>query len=409
MNRGIWLGSSIVLIGALLDEPGLVLVGAFAVLAAALTGGWAGRGVRDLHYRRELGAHRALWGDRVPLAVELWNRKFLPVLRVTTNDRVTEGLVLAERALEPTGDGEAILQNVWSLLWYEKVVRHFQVLADHRGVFRFGRIELAVSDVFGHGLAGAVQTRPARLVVLPRAVPVRHAFAARAPFGSTRSRSGLFQDPASFAGVRSYQQGDSARQRHWRASARLGKPVTKRFEFVHDRTIIVVVDGQTVESPHWLPDVDTEVLEMVAVAAMSLARHVLADGRACGVASAIRSSIHRDIDYLPPRTGPGQIGRIGETLASMGQNVSAPFSGLIAALPARVPSGVTLVTVSARLPDSYLRTLVGLRRGGFMVEHVALGEGAAISAHRLRAAGIVASEARLDPDWRNADALIMAG
>lgn len=409
MTRGIGLGCCIVLIGAVLSEPGLVLVGALAVLAAGVTDGWAHRSARGLRYRRELGAHRALWGDQVSLAIEISNLKLLPVLRVTTDDRVTEGLVVAERRLEPTGDGEAILQNVWSLLWYERVLRHFHILADNRGVFRFDKIGIAVANVFGQDVVTAEQVQPAHVVVLPRSVPVRHAFAARAPFGSVRSRTGLFHDAALFAGIRPFQQGDSPRQRHWRATARLGIPVTKRFELIHGRTAVIVVDGQTVEGAHWLPDLYPEVLETVAVSAISLARHLLAKGYACGFASAIRSSIHHDISYIAPRTGHGQVGRIGEALAGMGQNVSAPFSGLLAALPARVPPGATLVTVSARLPDTYLRTLNGLRRVGFTVEHVALGESAAISARRLRASGVVTSVARLDPDWRRADALILAG
>lgn len=408
MIRALWLGVAIVLTGAVLDQPGLVLVGALALLPTVLTGVWAHHGGRALHYRRHLRSHRALWGDQVPLSIELWNRKLLPVPLVTTRDHVTEGLTVVERRLDPLGDGEAVLQNAWSLLWYEKVIRHFRILADHRGVFRFGSIGFAVADVFGHDVSRAEQLQPAGLVVMPRMVPVRHASAARAPFGGTRARNSLFHDSALFAGVRPYQSGDTLRQRHWRASARLGRPVTKQFEPVRDRTLIIVVDGQTVEGPHWMPDVYPDVLEGIGVAAASLARSALVEGNACGLALAIRTGTRRDLAYLPPRTGQVQMGRIGGILAGMGQNVSAPFSALLAALPRRVPSGATLVTLSVRLPESYLRALQRLRRSGFTVEHVALGECGEVSAQRLRAGGIPASFGRLDPDWRRADALILA-
>ena len=59
--------------------------------------------------------------------------------------------------------------------------------------------------------------------------------------------------------------------------------------------------------------------------------------------------------------------------------------------------------------DSYLPALQRLVRSGFAVRHVALGPDAQAATRRIRAAGIVAAQATLAPDWRNADALVVAG
>jgi hypothetical protein len=50
-----------------------------------------------------------------------------------------------------------------------------------------------------------------------------------------------------------------------------------------------------------------------------------------------------------------------------------------------------------------------LARSGYRVEHVAFGDDAAAHAATVRRAGLPASTAALDPDWEEADALVLAG
>ncbi|MGZ3588842.1 MAG: DUF58 domain-containing protein [Candidatus Limnocylindrales bacterium] len=404
------LALGLVLLGGGLDEPGLVLVGAVTLFAVAVMDLWSRYGLRALDFSRDLGSARAVWGDIVEIRLRVWNHKPLPLPRLISDDYIDDGLAIVERPLlRSEVAGQGLLRNGWSLLWYERVVRHLHLRAERRGVFHLGPVQLEVADLFGRDVGRETRDLPGTFTVLPRTVPARPELLAHAPLGDRRARSSLFHDPVLFAGVRPYQPGDTARQRHWRATARLGRPVTKRFEPSHERQVVIALDVQTSDGPHWLPVYDEERLEALGVAAASLARAALAAGDACGFAAAYRTGSPRWLVYLPPRSGAAQLPHIAESLARMGPFVTAPFEQLLAALPQRVPAGATLVTVSARSPRGYLGALRRLHASGFEIHHVALGPAGPAAARALRARGIAAAAADLAPDWRTADGLVRVG
>jgi uncharacterized protein (DUF58 family) len=246
------LGLALAVVGALLSAPGLILLGGLTLLSRWLTTLWSRYGLRAISYQRRLGSDRAVWGDEVALDVDVWNGKLLPLPWLLADDFTTDGLALKGRRLAASDlPGRGSLQSSWSLLWFERVIRHLRIEARRRGVFTFGPVRLTVSDLFERGTNSEERELPATLIVRPRSVPVRSSDAAHSPLGSVRSRSSLFHDPALFAGVRPYVPGDPMRRLHWRASARLDAPVSKRFEPVHERQVLLALDLQTVEGPHW--------------------------------------------------------------------------------------------------------------------------------------------------------------
>jgi uncharacterized protein (DUF58 family) len=404
------LGLALAVVGALLSAPGLILLGGLTLLSRWLTTLWSRYGLRAISYQRRLGSDRAVWGDEVALDVDVWNGKLLPLPWLLAHDFTTDGLALKGRRLAASDlPGRGSLQSSWSLLWFERVIRHLRIEARRRGVFTFGPVRLTVSDLFERGTNSEERELPATLIVRPRSVPVRSSDPAHSPLGSVRSRSSLFHDPALFAGVRPYVPGDPMRRLHWRASARLDAPVSKRFEPVHERQVLLALDLQTVEGPHWLMLYDDEMVEGLCVAAASLARRLLRDGAACGLLAGAQLSGGGQWTYLAPETAPGQLGRIEDALARMQPIIAAPFETLLDAVPRRLPPGGTVITLAARDPSTYAARLRRLQRSGFRTEHVALGPLAEEHRTRLHALGLRARVAELDPDWRSADALVLAG
>ena len=401
-------GFLMILLGGALGAPGLILVGGLTLLSRWLTTIWSRYGLANIVVDRRLGTERAVWGDEVALDVEVWNQKILPVPLLVVDDHVTETLRVVGRTLGASDrPGQGILQNAWSLLWFERVIRHLRIDARRRGVFTFGPVRISVSDLFERGTNSQDRDLPARLIVRPRTIPVRSIEPARAPLGLNRSRRSLFTDPARFAGVRPYRPGDPSRSIHWRATARTGRPVSRRYEQVHERTVLLAVDLQTVPGPHWLMLFDDEQVEGLCVGAASIARRLLRDGAACGLLVGTQLAGGGRWALVPPAASPGQLGRIEDVLARVQPIVSLPFEKLLEAVPRRLAAGGTVIVMSARDPSPMLEPMRRLARSGYAVRHIAFGDERDRHRRLAASAGLDARTAELDPSWRQADALVL--
>ena len=403
------IGLGMVAAGALLSAPGLLLVGGLTLLSRWLTTVWSRYGLDRVGYERRIATDRAVWGDEVPLDVTVWNGKLLPVPLLTADDHVTDSLRVVGKPLGASDrPGQGTLQNAWSLLWYERVVRHLAIDARRRGTFTFGPVRLTVSDLFERGTTSEERSLPDELLVRPRTVPVRAPQAAAAPLGDARAHASLFTDPARYAGVRPYQPGDPMRRIHWRATARIGAPVSRRYEPVHERQVLIAVDLQTVPGPHWLMIFDDDQVEGLCVAAASLARRMLRTDTACGLLLGAQLAGGRRWAYVPPSAAASQLGRIEDVLARVQPILSLPFERLLGVVPRRLAPGGTVLSLAARDPEPYADRLRRLGRTGYAVTHLAFGPDRVTHRSAMAALGIPAVTATLDPDWRTADALALA-
>jgi uncharacterized protein (DUF58 family) len=392
------------LAAAVAGVPGLLLLACATFGYGATTQLWTRYGLLDLAYDRRLGSGRAVVGDTVDLDVAVWNRKPLPLPWIAADDLVTDGIEVRERPLDL--DDEAVrrrsLRNTWALGWYERVIRHFHLEARHRGVFEFGPVRLHIRDLVGRHAVTEERALPDRLVVAPRTAAVRDVAPARAPIGERRARSGLVHDPALFGGVRPFQPGDPLRRIHWRATARLGRPVSRRWEPARSRQVILVLDVRTVEGADWAMSWDEDAFEGLCVAAASVARNLLDGGAAVGLAAAGFSGTAQRVAYLPSRSGPTQLGRVTDLLARLGPISSGTLAGLLTWLTRRVPAGASLVVLTARSPHAIRPTLRRLQASGYAVEVLLLGgDPEALAA--ARRAGIAARAMTITPSWETAD------
>ena len=404
------IGLAMVVAGAVLGAPGLLLIGGLTLLSRWLTTLWSRYGLRSIGYERRIATERAVWGDQVPLDIEVWNRKLLPVPLLTADDHVTDTLRITGKTLVASErPGQSVLQNSWSLLWYERVIRHLVIDARRRGTFTFGPIRLTVSDLFERGTNSEDRDLPAELLVRPRTVPVRAPHTAQAPLGTAKGRASLFTDPSRFAGVRRYEPGDPMRRIHWRATARLGEPVSRRYEPVHERQVLLAVDLQTVPGPYWLMLFDDDQVEALCVAAASLARRMLRTDTACGLLVGAQLAGGRRWAYVPPSAAASQLGRIEDVLARVQPILSLPFERLLSVVPKRLAPGGTIVSLGARDPEPYTDRLRRLSRSGYPVTHLTFGPDREVHRSQMAALGIQARVAELDPNWREADALVLAG
>lgn len=126
-----------------------------------------------------------------------------------------------------------------------------------RGVYALGPIEVAYGDPLGVAVHQASLGEALSLLVHPPIVPmVAPRLPSLRPMGDRLSDDRAVEDPTRPTGVRPYAAGDSMRRIHWRATARVGAPMSKLYDSTSDPVIVVIPD---LHAGHYATDADREL------------------------------------------------------------------------------------------------------------------------------------------------------
>jgi uncharacterized protein (DUF58 family) len=362
-----WRLTGVVLLVAafLLRSAPLALLGAGLVVAALSVDLWGRFALRGVAYRRQLGERRAFFGEEVPFLVEIDNRKLLPLPWLEADDSLPAGLDLVERPVVPEpGTGRALLRQVVSLRWYERVRLRYRLRCRVRGAFTLGPVRLSSGDPFGFAARETQLETLDRILVYPMVLPLEAlGLPSRHPFGEAGDRRRLFPDPTRLAGVRPYVAGDSPRHVHWKASARLQALQTRVFEPTTSHTLMLYVNLASFEG-FWWAALNRELLELAIVSAASVASWALEQDYHVGLATNGAAVGGRDEVGLVPAGGPQQRVRILEALARVSRFARTPLEGMLARDRTRLPWGTTVVVVTAVVPEGVQRALLALLGAG---------------------------------------------
>ena len=369
MNSWAAAGVGVAVLGIAVGSAPVVFIGAAILLIRIVAERWPRRVLESLSYERSVSPQKTVVGDEVEYRLTLWNRTRLPIAWAVAHDTLGEYLTLRPRNAEASVAGP--------MRPFERVTRTLHVIPTRRGVHEIGPVSVGVAEHFGTHLPRTDKpTEPAIVIARPLMAPVVGSTPSSAPLAQVRAKRSLFTDPTLFAGVRPFQTGDALRSVHWRASARAAALQTKRYEPALARQQIIVFDVQTIEGPYWMLDYDEDLFEELCVAALSLARLLVSQDASCGFAAAGFSRTTQRYVYLPPRADRAQIERIGDVLARMTPESSAPLVNLLSWLPHRVAKGTTLTILTGRRTDTNTAVVKRLEQSGFPVHFLLFREGA---------------------------------
>ncbi len=406
MGGGAVFAIVLIVVGAMLGAGGLVLAGVLTGIVLLVQTIWSRYGLRSLDYERRISAHRVPWGERIELDLIVRNAKLLPLPWLQIDDLVTHGADIAGRQVTPSAQrGYDVVRGTWSVGWFERVTRRLQIVGSHRGTFRFVSAELRVADLFARSSRSEERPLATTYRVVPRMVPIRSTMSQSPSTGASRAATGLFEEPSLFAGVRPYQPGDQMRRIHWKATARVGRPVSRLYDPAREREVVIALDMQTMPSEWWMLTWDDDLVEGLCIAALSLARSFITEGVAVGLAVNAFSDRPQRTVFLPPSAGLRQVATIADLLADVSPYASVPFEGLLSSVTRRAPAGCSVIALSARDPLEFAPVLRRMRAQGYVASHAAFGPEAGQWTARARAFGLTSAAYRLDPDWMTADAL----
>jgi uncharacterized protein (DUF58 family) len=398
----------LILGGSLLAVPIAILLGAVTLLLEIVHAVWARSGLEGVRYRRHLGSRRVAFGDEMTLAIEVWNRRRLPLAWVRADDDASPGVEVRERDLITDEAKPAILRNAWTLRPHERVVRRFHVGAERRGVHSLGPVELSVGDPFARRAATEEREEIDTFLVWPRTIPATELAPTDRWGDLDRAHAGLSEDPSRFAGVRPYAPGDPMRRVHARASAHLARPMVKRFEPSRDREVLVALDVQTSDGPAWDLGLTDDEVESLYVVAASITRALARRRVAFGLLAAGYTGAETRVAQVPVSSAPGQAERILDLLARLSSHASMPFERLLSVATRSVRPGSTVLVLTARDPRPFATAMRRLERHGAHVVVVACGRQAGQEAARARSLGFTARRAIMDAHWRDAERLVIA-
>ena len=265
---------------------------------------WARRGLEGIRYRAPpRRAAGSPFGESIPLEIEVWNRRRLPLAWLRADDEASPGVELRERELDEGEEpGTIVLRNAWTLRPWERVRRRFHVFAERRGVFTLGPVELSVGDPFARRVAAELRPGTDTFLVWPRTVPTteleppdRWGDLERAP---RRPRARIRRGSRACARTRPATRSGGSTPGRARASAR---PVTKRFEPSRDREVLIALDVQVAEGAAWEAGWGDDDVESLYVVAASLARSLALRRVAFGILAAGYTGAETRIAACPSR------------------------------------------------------------------------------------------------------------
>jgi uncharacterized protein (DUF58 family) len=363
------------LIGALFEISFLTTISATLAILIAIMSWWRFHALDDVIYRRKPHFKRAFPEETVPLRLEVENNKPLPLSWLKIEDPWPKAVgpsdddILTPSHLPDRG----VLTNVFSMRWFEKTSRDYELLFRQRGVYKLGPTRLRSGDIFGMYERKEEIENSEYLTVFPELIPLeRLDLPAEDPFGDRKSERRIFEDPTMPMGVREYRPEDSFRRIHWPATARTGELQVKVYQPTSALVTMICINTSTFER-HW-EGVYPELLEYIISVSGRMIYESIQDGYQVGlISNGCLAHADRPLNISPSRS-PKQLGYLLEALAGITPMVMVPFESFLLHEMPTVPYGASLLVVSAVTTPALMDTLHRIRQHNRKITLLSLAE-----------------------------------
>jgi len=323
-----------------------------------------------LQVERHVATHRSQVGKVFEETITIINRGPLLKLWLEAQDHSTLPNHRAGRVISSLGPRR---RRTWAVRTY----------CTRRGRFTLGPLTLRSGDPFGFFSAKRKVSAVSHVVVYPATVDIP---SFQLPFGelpgggAMRRRTHYVTD--NVAGIRDWVYGDSFNRIHWKSTARTGRLMVKEFELDPATDVWIYLDmdaGVHVGAPWadaaqersgpavlWSEKSKLELAptteEYAVTAAASLARHLLAQGRAVGMVAYGQSR-----EVIQTDRGERQLAKMLETLAVLEAQGRQPFGQVLSAEGESLPHGTTIIAITPSAELGWVRSARELVRRGVRV------------------------------------------
>ena len=394
---------ALVILGLLVRQPLILIVAQLSLLVLLTADIWARYCLRHLRFEREMSVKRALFGETITLSCMVENAKLLPLPWLEIEDTVPRALsIQGRRARVQVSSNRAVLENLFSPRWYERITRRYTINCTTRGVHTFGPTTIRSGDLFGFSERNETLEDRQYLIVYPLVAPLSSFnLPAHYPFGDRRAPRRLLEDPSRVIGVRDYAYGDELRRVHWKATARTMQLQSKVYDATTTYTLVMFLNVATKLDIHF--GVHPELQELSICAAASVADWALNEGYAVGLYAnsmmympetgmklpekqdqnahnqeaaremSVRDQLNLRRIQLAPASNEDQRKRIMEVLARVQGFFGSSIEEMIHTERTHLPAGATVVVITSTISDPLLDTLSRLKQAGHAVTILTVG------------------------------------
>ena len=371
-----WLLITLILliISLITQQTPLLLVTLLVFLTGLLIRIWSRYALAGVIHEHELSNEYAFFGDVVSVEVSVTNRKILPLPVVEIGLEAPGELKVLHGSVIPAA-GDAIRVNLFSLFsmgWYRKVTRRYQIECSKRGHYMFGPSFMTVRDPFGFTTREAERYERDRLLVYPRILSLKElGLPSTEIIGERRIRRQLFEDPLRIVSTRNYVQGDPLSRINWKATARRGELQSKVLESTTTPNLAIFLDVNTMETRFQAPLEAS--LESAIVVAGSIANHAINGGYNVGLYVNEPYRGAREPIRLAPSRHPGHLQRI---LVALAHPQGWPLHSIERVLMKEgrnIPWGASIVVITSTPTAALLGSIRRFKKAGRSLSLIQIG------------------------------------
>ncbi|MBR6186607.1 MAG: DUF58 domain-containing protein [Clostridia bacterium] len=342
---------------------GFVLVLALVALAFAQNTAVRRFGLKGLRYTRRFSRRTAFEGEDAEMVEVIRNDRLLFIPWVRAESRLSPYLRFG-RQENLSISGERYHKSIFTLAPFQQITRRHKVRLAHRGVYDAGNVTLSAGDLLTGGEGVAEMHSPAVITVYPKLLGENEI---AVPFSRLQGewviRRRLIPDPFWINGIRAYQRGDSVRDIHWPASARMGEIQVKTHDDTADTRLLTVINVQMSED-QWgeLMEYEQSLIEYAISLAATVSIKALASGIAAGFAANMPMGETDTPALLPPDAYQGREEELLAAFAALRIHRCRNFLSFLDDLT--VFHGTDMLLISAYMSEAVEEKIKALRTLG---------------------------------------------
>lgn len=347
----------------------IIIVGALAILQSRY---FMKIAFKHLKYERKLSKNAVFEGENIDLMEIIANNKLTPLPWLRVESKLSPWLRFrSQENLEVLDD--RFHRSVFYLRPYSRITRRYNVLCVRRGYYDLSITSLTVGDLFGLNCVSQEAHSDAKLFVYPSILGEDELPEEALRWqGDISVKRWIFPDPILINGIRGYQQGDSRKDIHWKASAKSGTLQVKTHDYTVFPRILVVLNVDP-EDNFWgvLSEKQQDQMEYGIRCVGTICNWAINNNMEVGVYSNAALSFAPNVPIsIDPACNASQIHRIFETLAGIQLREYESIYRTLERLVENDTTETDILIFSAFWNEAFDRRCEVLRRKGNSVTHI---------------------------------------